>query len=199
MTTLTATTPFGTFTRDTHTAYTHVAIFSGDIRLVGSAGIAARRKGLPTTVEFGAVWSRSERNARKAKIGYSPNAKLEGVFPVDALAPAVAAMFVVPEPTPEPEPEPVVEQTHVESVLTREEALWMINTSYTARQVGKSYTHQLKHDRKDETLARTYCGVPVKGASQNWLRTSDSLSCPTCVATKAKLARKSAKILAKAA
>lgn len=246
MTTLTATTPFGTFTRTTDTVYTHVAVFTAPsgIRLVGAAGIAAARKGLPTTTEYGTVWSRSERNARKAKMGYNSDAVLLGVFPVDQDAAkdeadaTLAALIeqaqapVIDEPTPtmanpEWEPEPVAEpstddeileryadelasqeqldelndaQVDKGELLTRQEAASLIGAAGVVKQVGKALTHRIKADRKDPTLARTLCGVPIHGAANNWLWLGDwDLTCKTCVATEAKNAKLAAKAAAKAA
>jgi hypothetical protein len=75
-------------------------------------------------------------------------------------------------------------------VLTRENAVGLVDTDWLVRQVGKALTHKVKLDKKDPTLARTLCGVPVHGASQNWLAIQpvDGLTCPTCRAAAAKVA-----------
>lgn len=219
MTTLTTTTPFGTFSRSTDTMYTHVAVFTkeGGIGLRGAALVAAQRKGLPTTTEFDTVWSRSEANARKAKGPYQ--ATLVGVFPVDQdtdamLAEAIAAQAPAPEPVVEPTTEPeLASQEQLDEldqafedklkgeVLTRQEAANLIGTSRLFKQVGKVYTHRIKADKKDPNLARTLCGVPINGAAQNWLflNLDEQPSCLTCQQTSTKLAKLEAKAAAKVA
>ena len=85
--TLTATTPYGTFTRRTTTAYTHVAVFTNPdgspMRLVGMAGIAARGRGEQGPA-YMAKWSRSAAGAMKLQADYNPKAVLVGIYKVDS-------------------------------------------------------------------------------------------------------------------
>jgi hypothetical protein len=189
---LTATTPFGAFTRQTDRPFTHLVVFVP----------AGKDQGLQCS------WHLTKKAAHQnsIRLAHMDSGNEPGSYAVCAIE---QELVQDPEPlnpefdttdtlTDSPEfaaamVEVQAEPAHVEGVLTHDEALYLVNTGYTVRQVGKKYTHQLKLDKNDSHLARTYCGVPIKGASQNWLKTSDELSCPTCVATQAKMRKQAAK------
>lgn len=202
---LTAHTAYGTFTRQTDRPYTSVLVF------VPAAGL-----GEPEAVS----WHLTAGAAHKAQIrqAHLDNAlnrtpgqyavcaiehpAVEEGSPAAALKAELAAERTIQPASPEAETfeasldGPVVEPEATPAVvpgevLTREEAVALVGTDWLVRQVGKSFTHQVKLDRKDDTLARTLCGVPVHGAAQNWLAIQpvDGLTCPTCQKASAKLAK----------
>jgi hypothetical protein len=162
---VTARTAIGTFTRRTYNAYTHIIVDTG-------SGQALRWSGN--------VNASDTKNAQVAADGVRYFKRLLGAenyldivaFPIVAEAPAA---IDVPLPA-DAEPTVIVPNG---DVLTREEARAMVG-HITVRQLSKSLVHDIKADRKDDTMARTFCGVPINGAAQHWLVSMNSVSCPTC-------------------
>lgn len=200
--TITASTAYGTFTRQTSHEYTHIVVSINE-----------------GTDNNAFSWHGSEKAAqaglRKAQT-YYPN----GTFAIVAITAAKPAAPVADEhdsgqhsprnpfcmkcsADAASEAETASETTSPlgtatdqglvarGSVLTRAEARQLAGRQdIVLRQVGKRLTHYSKADRKDDSLARTLCGVPINGAGQNWLPMDlvgpADLTCPTCRAASRK-------------
>lgn len=227
MTTITATTPLGTFTRRTDNAYTHIIVDADTktaLRWSGNANASEAKNA--KVVADGIRYFQKTRTTKVVAfpIGTAavPDAHDSGQHAkanpfcmkcsADKAAQAErSSETTVPLGTPEShearidrlnsrraaqaraaatEAAPVASQEQLDQlqaaheqagVLTRAEARALVGTDTILRQVGKSLAHAIKADRKDDTLARTLCGVPINGAAQNWLALGVGLTnCPTC-------------------
>jgi len=191
MKTLTVTTPFGTFTRQTASRYTHVALAyhedGSPVQIVGAAAIAARKRGLPQSTQYLAKFSTSAAGAVKLALTYpyDRNLSAHGPYAIDQAptAPAVEAPVVV-------------EETPAMAVVIPSTAgtAWTPATATIALASGKpvlavsiknaAITHAIKLDKNQ--APRTYCGVPI-GNNGGMVQTkSTSTTCPTCTSALAK-------------